>query len=278
MELTVSCAVGWQLARFVDRGRPGHRAEAISSGGAADPHSARLVNELLAQPADHPCLEIAMAGGRWHFSGRGQIALTGADMDWHLDGYPADRNTVIYLDGNHSLSGSAARKGFRAYLGIKGVWELPKIMGSIEVGLPGMSESKRMQSFTVISDREAPFRSELLADPENLVTLVATQGPEWWWLDPAKQHNILVSEYRVSPHSNRQGVRLTGNRCIASALPELLSSPVLPGTIQLTPEGLILLGPDAQTVGGYPRVLVVGNYAAIYQVPPGALVRLVLAT
>jgi len=39
--------------------------------------------------------------------------------------------------------------------------------------------------------------------------------------------------------------------------PNMLSSPVLPGTVQLSPAGPILLGPDAQTVGGYPRVLLV---------------------
>jgi len=38
----------------------------------------------------------------------------------------------------------------------------------------------------------------------------------------------------------------------------LLTSPVVPGVVQLTPDGqLIVLMRDAQTTGGYPRILVV---------------------
>ncbi len=40
------------------------------------------------------------------------------------------------------------------------------------------------------------------------------------------------------------------------SLPSILTSPVLPGTVQLTPSGqLIILMRDCQTTGGYPRVL-----------------------
>ena len=41
-----------------------------------------------------------------------------------------------------------------------------------------------------------------------------------------------------------------------NSLEPILTSPVLPGTIQLTPSGqLIVLMRDCQTTGGYPRVL-----------------------
>jgi allophanate hydrolase subunit 2 len=39
-------------------------------------------------------------------------------------------------------------------------------------------------------------------------------------------------------------------------LSSIMTSPVIPGTVQLTPDGkLIILMKDAQTTGGYPRVL-----------------------
>ena len=41
-----------------------------------------------------------------------------------------------------------------------------------------------------------------------------------------------------------------------NALDPILTAPVLPGTVQLTPSGqLIVLMRDCQTTGGYPRVL-----------------------
>ena len=39
-------------------------------------------------------------------------------------------------------------------------------------------------------------------------------------------------------------------------LKSIITSPVLPGTVQLTPSGnLIILMRDCQTTGGYPRIL-----------------------
>ena len=50
------------------------------------------------------------------------------------------------------------------------------------------------------------------------------------------------------------GIRL--NEPIKNDLPSMLTSAVLPGTVQLTPSGkLIILMQDAQVTGGYPRVL-----------------------
>ena len=46
------------------------------------------------------------------------------------------------------------------------------------------------------------------------------------------------------------------NEKIDNLLLQLKSSPVLPGTVQLTPSGqLIILMKDAQITGGYPRIL-----------------------
>ena len=43
---------------------------------------------------------------------------------------------------------------------------------------------------------------------------------------------------------------------IKNELNPIITSPVLPGTVQLTPSGqLIILMRDCQTTGGYPRVL-----------------------
>ena len=46
------------------------------------------------------------------------------------------------------------------------------------------------------------------------------------------------------------------NELFKNELDAIITSPVLPGTVQLTPSGkLIILMRDCQTTGGYPRVL-----------------------
>ena len=50
------------------------------------------------------------------------------------------------------------------------------------------------------------------------------------------------------------GIRL--EESLDNELPSILSSGVLPGTVQLTPSGkMLVLMRDAQTTGGYPRIL-----------------------
>jgi allophanate hydrolase subunit 2 len=57
----------------------------------------------------------------------------------------------------------------------------------------------------------------------------------------------------ISNKINRMGYRLEEVK--VSHNKSIITSPVIPGTVQLTPSGqLIILMKDAPTTGGYPRV------------------------
>jgi len=60
---------------------------------------------------------------------------------------------------------------------------------------------------------------------------------------------------------------------MGNELDAIITSPVIPGTVQLTPEGrMIILLADCQTTGGYPRILQLGFEAlsVMAQLGPGA--------
>ena len=60
--------------------------------------------------------------------------------------------------------------------------------------------------------------------------------------------------FTISKNSNRMACQL--NEKVSNNIPPILSSHVMPGTVQLTPNGtLIILMRDCQTTGGYPRIL-----------------------
>src|SRR5207302_1434548 len=62
------------------------------------------------------------------------------------------------------------------------------------------------------------------------------------------------ASFTVSPASNRMGLRLQGPP-VPVPPRELISEPVCPGTVQVTRDGqCIVLGVDAQTIGGYPKI------------------------
>ncbi|MEL7162226.1 MAG: biotin-dependent carboxyltransferase family protein [Bacteroidota bacterium] len=274
--LTLHCLKPGGGAYLVDAGRPGFLARGIPAGGPADFRARDAANRLLGQPLDTPCLEITLTAGQWLLNGRGQIVLTGADMNWRLNGRLLEPYQVHYLDGDYLLTGTAARRGLRTYLAVLGTWELPRSLGSGETGLPDVPTIDSSWSVEVKWQHEAPFRMELEVDrhwPALPSTVTVVPGPEWSWLTETEQKRLLSMTYLVGPASNRQGIRLVGNGGVPEhKLPSLLSSPVLPGILQLTPSGLILLGPDAQTVGGYPRPLLVAEQealATIFQVGIG---------
>ena len=87
----------------------------------------------------------------------------------------------------------------------------------------------------------------------NNTNIDAFKGPEFDLLS-ASQINALDSTIFHIGINNRMAYQL--QETVANSLPAILTSAVLPGTVQLTPSGkLIILMRDAQTTGGYPRVL-----------------------
>lgn len=103
-------------------------------------------------------------------------------------------------------------------------------------------------------------------------TLRVRPGPEF-------TPGCLDGEFTVDSRSNRIGVRL--NRIEPSIFPneEMITSPVGWGTIQMPPDGNpIILMPDAQSTGGYPRIGWVLNedLRILGQLKPGSGIRFVI--
>ncbi|MEM9929713.1 MAG: hypothetical protein AAF840_07840 [Bacteroidota bacterium] len=277
--LTIHCLLAGGGSFLVDRGRPGRQALGIASGGPADRRARDAANRLLDQDKHTTCLELTLTGGKWLLSGEGQFVLTGADMNWRLNGRLLEAYTVQYLDGDGLLTSTAAVKGIRAYLGIQGRWSVPQTLGSAEAGLPGVPNISPGWETTVHWQQEAPYTSDLDTHQHfhtQPVPLTVIPGPEWNWLTENQQADLLSNPFFISAQSSRQGIRLDGPANNYN-LPSLISSPVIPGTVQLTPSGPIILGPDAQTVGGYPRVLLIPEpetLSTAFQTPIGGTVAL----
>lgn len=85
------------------------------------------------------------------------------------------------------------------------------------------------------------------------------KGPEWEDAPERVRGWLCTSRFRVGNRSDRMGVRLRGDAEPPEwTPPAFASSPVVPGLVQLPPNGEpIVLMMDAQTLGGYPRLAVV---------------------
>lgn len=93
---------------------------------------------------------------------------------------------------------------------------------------------------------------------------------------PAHTH-LLTGQWRIHGYA-RNGIRLTphGTTITPPHLPSIASIPVLPGVIQLPPDGNpIVLGPDSGTIGGYPTLgwLPEDHFEQLTTHTPGSAIR-----
>ena len=79
------------------------------------------------------------------------------------------------------------------------------------------------------------------------------RGPEFNCLNKESINKLKNQEFSIGIN-NRMAYNLKEK--IEAGVNSIISSGVIPGTVQLTPSGqIIILHRDCQTTGGYPRIL-----------------------
>jgi allophanate hydrolase subunit 2 len=102
------------------------------------------------------------------------------------------------------------------------------------------------------------------------------KGPEYELLSSESREQLTELIFALSAF-NRMGIAL--DPILEPHTHKMITGPVLPGTVQLTPSGrLFVLMRDCQTTGGYPRVLQLTQSAinALGQKKTGDKIRFLL--
>jgi biotin-dependent carboxylase-like uncharacterized protein len=242
-----------------DLGRGHWRHFGVPLSGAMDQRSAQLANLLTNNEEDTPVIEITMMGPQLQFTESAIIALTGANLSPNLDGSAIGMNQSVQVKGGQTLSFGKPIQGIRTYLSIKGGFDCPKVLGSYSQ-YPMVTPSGSLQQ----GDRLA-YKSQTVSgrnhalihtDPQHFTNkiLKASPGPEFDLLENSTQQMLLTSSFLIQGN-DRMGYQLKHPDMPPHQM-EMVTAPVIPGTVQFTPSGqLIVLMRDAQVTGGYPRVL-----------------------
>jgi KipI family sensor histidine kinase inhibitor len=260
-----------------DTGRAGHRSLGVPSGGAADPIALRLANLLVGNDENAAAVEFTLVGPELFFERETVIALGGAEFA----GMP--RGRPFRIPAGKSLNLGAATTGCRGYLAVAGGIDVAPVLGSRS---------------TYVRGGFGGFEGRVLRDGDVLrVPVTAREFPDHWQIDPrilprysdravvrviAGPHApefdspLDVHDYTVTPYADRMGLRLAGQPLLRRDPGELLSSPVVPGVVQVPPDGQpIVLLADAQTIGGYPQIahVITVDLPLLAQLRPGEAVR-----
>lgn len=242
-----------------DTGRTGYRDNGVPVSGAMDMFSAVLANRLLDNRDKAAVLEIAMTGPVLEFSEPTHIVMTGAAMHADVNGTAIPHNRVVKIKPGDILSFGKVEKGIRTYIGVKGGIKTKKVLHSRSYFVP-VTEGGRV---AVEQTLEYPAFE---GDIENLIEIKidndflfeqevrAYPGPEFGLLSAEDQDRLEQGSFTVSAQNNRMAYQLE-ERLSPNEF-GIITSATLPGTVQLTPSGkLIVLMRDCQTTGGYPRIL-----------------------
>ncbi|MCG2461789.1 biotin-dependent carboxyltransferase family protein [Flavobacteriaceae bacterium F89] len=241
-----------------DAGRFGYRHKGVPVAGVMDSFAAQKVNMLLENQPEAAVLEITMTGPTLEFEEDTYIALGGADMSVGLNNIPIHNYTVYKIKSGDTLSYLKLNYGFRGYLAIKDGFKSEVVLGSRSLFKPVTSVNRLKDNdqllYTVYKSFQPKIQKLKVDSFLDDEVLEVDKGPEFDLLNDKHLEGLFNKEFTVAPENNRMAYQL--NESIPGHEISILTSATLPGTVQLTPSGkLIILMKDGQTTGGYPRIL-----------------------
>lgn len=270
-------------AIVIDAGRPGHMHEGVPHGGPLVPAGLARANVAVGNPPDTAGIEVY---GVCEVAARGGRLTVGDDLGNARQ--LADGETfAVATAGVARVRYLAVRAGLdvRVVLGGRGT-----MLGARMGGLDGralkrgdlLAIAKRAPDAATVAAAAAATAAAtpvgaLADDAEAPITIEL--GPDH---DPRVSESMLAGSFTIGAASDRVGTRLEGPALPAHELHDARdrrSMPMVEGAIEVTPAGLVVLGPDHPTTGGYPVIGVVSAAALprLFARPPGARVTFVRA-
>ena len=252
------------LTTVQDLGRTGHRALGINPNGVMDRTATRLINTLLGNEENEAVLEMHFPAADIEFEKESSFAIGGADFGAELDSV-AIKNWTSFTPGNNSvLRFTKPLSGTRAYLAAAGGFAIGEWLGSRSTNLiagVGGIEGRKLKAGDLI-ERRSPETTKphtigpsIIPKYSRFPTVRVIAGGEFDLLTGIGEKSFVNDGFTVTKDSNRMGYRLSGPPLHVLYKKEMVSAAVTFGTIQLLPDGqLIVLMADHQTAGGYPRI------------------------
>jgi antagonist of KipI len=278
-----------------DLGRYGYQHLGINPGGAMDRFSVSLVNALLGKELDAPVIELHFPASTILFAKPSVICLTGADFTPVINDVSVPLCQPLLVNASSVLKFNAVKKGTRCYLALLNELKIKKWLGSYSTNLKAAAGG--FNGRKLVKDDELNFvpLNKLPTANKPFIPLpwrysetsVASSdvefipGNEWNWIDTKSQTVFLNESFVITPASDRMGYRLQGHSLAQAKTENLVSSAACFGTIQLLPNGqLIVLMADHQTTGGYPRIghVISAHLPKLAQQKPGDELKFIMTT
>lgn len=238
-----------------DKGRFGYRNIGVPSSGYMDSESAETANLIINNPKDSPLIEATLIGPTLEFKKSAVICITGGEFSPTLNDIKISSYSAIEVNKGDILKINNSSIGSRCYISIQGTIISDTILGS-------KSFYHQITNSNILEDGDIFLFKKNIRTLEQKYThkkfelnktINVFRGPEFKYLSKESIKTLFNEEFSIGIN-NRMAYNLLEK--IQDGVNSIISSGVIPGTVQLTPSGnIIILHRDSQTTGGYPRIL-----------------------
>ncbi|KSU85310.1 antagonist of KipI [Fictibacillus enclensis] len=257
------------LTSLQDLGRYSYQQFGVIASGAMDPFAHTAANLLVGNSENEATLEATLLGPRITFETDTYIAVCGGDLTPSLNGKRIQNWRPYKVNKDDVLEFGKCKWGCRAYIAVAGGFDTELVMGSrstyLRAGIGGyqgraLKEGDRLKTgsfkptFKPVSVNWKMSRG-LRTVYENMGRIRTVKGRHFDYFTLESQKAFFEKEFTITTKSDRMGYRAEGTSLQLERKEEILSEPVLFGTVQVPSEGNpIILMADRQTTGGYPKI------------------------
>lgn len=272
------------LTTVQDAGRAGHRRLGVTGAGPMDASAHAAANRAIGNPEGAAALECPIVGPVLSFLAPVRFAVAGADLGAVLEradlgAWPVPPGVAVLARPGNVLRFTGRRSGCRTYAAFAGGIDVPPALGSratdLQGGFGGLGGRALAAGDRLALGRAAREEGGREGRPDtasSTVTVRVVLGPQDDELEPSSVARFLATPWRVGATSDRVGCRLEGETLRHRGASEILSDGMVPGSIQVPPDGRpIVMMADGPTTGGYPKVATVvrADLPRLAQLVPG---------
>lgn len=287
--MTLTVIRAGALSTVQDLGRWGFQHLGVPVSGAMDSFAHRMANALVGNPDTAATIEMTMVGPELRVNAPMTVCVTGADVEINTSTGRLNGWQSYALSAGTTLRLRRMRRGCRAYLAVAGGIGVRPVMGSrstfVKSALGGIdgrtlragdvvpvsgTAFAPQTTLTGIRQQVSPFALEDIYSARPVRVVPSRYLHEF---GPDAQQAFWNGRFTLSMHSDRMGYRLNGPSVFPPAGFNRPSEGAAFGTIQVTPQGqLIILMADRQTTGGYPTIgtIVSADHPLLAQLVPGS--------
>lgn len=284
------------LDSIQDAGRFGWQFLGVNPSGVMDRFSSEIANMLVGNDPGEVVIELHFPASIFLFEEPSLVAIAGADLSASVNGEPVPVLHPVLVNKGTVIQFHRYRSGARVCLAIHGGIVADEWLGSRSTQLQVMAggfHGRALRKDDQIDLKKNTFAPLDMDDKDFVVlpwradvnwrnegetgdVLYVLPGHEWDWITQESKDEFLSTLFTVTQQSDRMGYKLKNAPLILNRNDELISSPVSFGTIQLLPNGqLIILMADHQTAGGYPRIahIISADHSKAAQLKAGDEIR-----